>query len=141
MQLRQLRAKGISVIEQCRNHIEEAGESYGEHMMFAMTVGLMAVGAGLACLVHAVIPALCKHRCSETVRALYRLFENRGELGKVRHQASGAMTFVGLTSLSLFAAAPLVTAAPGEWWGWAIAGFAFAIPAVFLLTNPQLEPV
>lgn len=141
MQRQQLRAKGSPVIEQCRKHLEEAGESYGEHMIFAMTVGLMAVGAGLACLVHAVIPALCKHRCSETVRSLYRLFENRGELDQVRHQASGAMTFVGLTSLALFAVAPLVAAAPGEWWAWTAAAFAFAIPAAFLSTNPQLEPV
>ena len=129
------------MIEQCRKHLEEASESYDEHMLFAVTVGLMAVGAGLACLVHAVIPALCKHRCSETVRDLYRLFENRGELDQVRYQASGAMTLIGLTSLALFSVAPLVAAAPGEWWAWTVAGLAFAIPAVFLSTNPQLEPV
>ena len=129
------------MIEQCRRHLEEAGESYGEHMLFALTVGLMAIGSGLACIVHALIPALCKNRCSETVRALYRLFQNRGELGRVRDQASGAMTFVGLTALSLFAVAPLVAAAPSEWWTWAAACLAFVIPAVFLSTNPQLEPV
>ena len=129
------------MIEQCRNHLREAGETYGEHMLFALTVGFMTVGAGLACIVHAVVPALCKHRCSETVRQLYRLFENRGELERVRDQASGAMTFAGLTALCLFAVAPLVTAAPGAWWTWIVAGFAFAIPAVFLSTNPQLEPV
>jgi len=54
--------KGPTVIEQCRKHLEEAGESYCEHMLFEMTVGLMTVGAGLACLVHAVVPALCKQR-------------------------------------------------------------------------------
>ena len=129
MQLPWLRAEGSPVIEQCKKHLEDAGESYGEHMVFAMTVGLMAVGAGLACLVHALIPALCKHRCSETVRALYRLFENRGELDQARHQASGAMTFVGLTSLALLAVAPLVAAAPGEWWAWTAATLAFAVPA------------
>ena len=129
------------MIEQCRRHLREAGESYGEHMLFAMTVGFMAIGAGLACVIHAVVPALCKHRCSETVRELYSLFENRGELERVRDQASGAMTFAGLTGLCLLAVAPLLAAAPGEWWTWIVAGFAFAIPAVFLSTNPQLEPV
>jgi len=129
------------MIGKCRDHLRETGETYGEHLFFALTVGFMAIGAGLACLVHAVVPALCKHRCSETVRALYRLFENRGELDRVREQASGAMTFAGLTALCLFAVAPLLAAAPGEWWTWGAAGFAFAIPAVFLSTNPQLEPV
>lgn len=129
------------MIEDSRNHLREAGETYGEHMGFAVTVGLMAIGAGLACLIHAVVPALCKHRCSETVRQLYRLFENRRELEHVRDQASGAMVFAGLTALCVFAVAPLIAAAPGEWWTWTAAGFAFAIPAVFLSTNPQLEPV
>jgi len=129
------------MIEDSRQHLREAGETYAEHLAFALTVGLMAIGAGLACLIHAVIPALCKHRCSETVRELHRLFENRGELGRVREEASGATVFAGLTALCVLAVAPLVAAAPGEWWTWAAAGFAFAIPAVFLFTNPQLEPV
>ena len=129
------------MIEACRRHLSEAGESYGEHMLFALTVGFMSVGAGLACIVHALVPALCKHRCSETVRQLYRLFENRGELQSVRDQASGAMTFAGLTALCLFSVAPLLAAAPREWWAWIAAAFAFTIPAVFLSTNPQLEPV
>jgi hypothetical protein len=133
----QLRA----MIEDSRKHLQEAGETYGEHMSFAVTVGLMAIGAGLACLVHAVVPALCKHRCSETVRQLYRLFEDRRELDRVRDEASGATVFAGLTALCVCAVAPLIAAAAGEWWAWAVAGFAFAIPAVFLSTNPQLEPV
>jgi len=129
------------MIKECRSHLQEAGETYGQHMLFALTVGFMAIGAGLACVLHAIVPALCKHRCSETIRALYRLFENRGELDRVREQASGAMTFAGLTALCLFAVAPLLASAPSEWWTWAAAAFAFAIPAVFLSTNPQLEPV
>ena len=129
------------MIEDSRQHLREADETYGEHLAFALTVGLMAIGAGLACLIHAIIPALCKRRCSETVRELYRLFENRGELDRVRDEASGATVFAGLTALCIFAVAPLIAAAPGEWWTWAAAGFAFAIPAVFLSTNPQLEPV
>jgi hypothetical protein len=51
------------------------------------------------------------------------------------------MVFAGLTALCIFAVAPLNAAAPGEWWTWTAAAFAFAIPAVFLSTNPQLEPV
>ena len=129
------------MIEDSRNHLREANETYGEHLRFAVTVGLMAIGAGLACIVHAVIPALCKRSCSRTVCELYRLFENRGELDRVRENASGPTTFAGLMALSSFAVAPLLAVAPRDWWSWAIAVLAFAIPAVFLSTNPQLEPV
>ena len=129
------------MIEQSKAHLREAGETYGEHLACAFTVGLMAVGAGLACVIHALVPALCRQTCSATVRELCRLFENRGELEQVRGQASGAMVFAGLISLSAFASAPLLIAARGDWWSWVIAALSFAIPAVFLSTNPQLEPV
>ena len=129
------------MIEQSRAHLREAGETYAQHLAFAFTVGLMAVGAGLACVIHALVPALCRQTCSATVRELCRLFENRGELEQVRGQASGAMVFAGLISLSAFASAPLLIAARGDWWSWVIAALSFAIPAVFLSTNPQLEPV
>lgn len=129
------------MIEQSRAHLREASETYGQHLGFAFTVGLMAVGAGLACLIHAFVPALCRQTCSATVRELYRLFENRGELEQVRGQAPGPMVFAGLISLSAFASAPLVIAARGDSWSWVIAALAFAVPAVFLSTNPQLEPV
>ena len=124
-----------------RVHLEEAGETYAEHMRFAATVALMAIGAGLACLVHAIVPALCRATCSATIRELHRLFENRGELACARGQASGPIVLTGLLALSSFASAPLLLASPDEWWSWIVAALAFAIPAAFLGTNPQLEPV
>lgn len=129
------------MISESRRHLREAGETYAEHMGFAVTVGLMTIGAGLACIIHAIVPALCRQTCSATVRELYRLFENRGELENVRNQSSGPMVFAGLMSLSAFASAPLIIAARGDWWSWFIAALSFTIPAVFLTTNPQLEPV
>lgn len=124
-----------------RGHLEEAGEAYGEHMRFAAMVGLMAIGAGLACLIHAIVPALCRGTCSATIRELHRLFENRGELSHARDHASGPIVLAGLFALSSFASAPLLLAAAHQWWSWLIAALAFAIPATFLGTNPQLEPV
>ena len=122
-------------------HLRETGETYGEHMRFAATVALMAIGAGLACLIHAIVPALCRGTCSATIRELYRLFDNRGDLARVKDHASGPIVLAGLFALSSFASAPLLLAAPNEWWSWLMAALAFAIPAAFLGTNPQLEPV
>tara|TARA_R100000152_G_C6694624_1_gene125447 strand:+ start:508 stop:696 length:189 start_codon:yes stop_codon:yes gene_type:complete len=38
------------------NHLEEVGESYLEHGYHATKLGLVLIGLGLLCLVHAVLP-------------------------------------------------------------------------------------
>ena len=52
----------------------EVGESYFQHMRFALVVGTLATGAGLACLLHAFVPALCERTCSRAVASLQHLF-------------------------------------------------------------------
>ncbi|HYE50209.1 MAG TPA: DUF6356 family protein [Azospirillaceae bacterium] len=54
------------------DHPASVGESYGEHMAAAGGFGLRLVLAGLACLVHAVLPFLFERTASDAVRALYR---------------------------------------------------------------------
>ena len=39
-------------------HPEAVGETYGEHLVMASGFGLKMIGAGLACLVHALLPFL-----------------------------------------------------------------------------------
>jgi hypothetical protein len=129
------------MFESSRTHLQEAGETYGEHMRFAVAVALMALGAGLACLIHAIVPALCRGTCSATVRELCVLFENRPNLARAKHHASGPIVLAGLFALSSLASAPLLVAAPDEWCNWLIAALAFAVPGAFLGTNPQLLPV
>ncbi|HEX9954807.1 MAG TPA: DUF6356 family protein [Allosphingosinicella sp.] len=51
-------------------HLDEAGESYGEHFAVASGFGLKMIGGGLACLVHAVLPFLFERTGSNTVRSL-----------------------------------------------------------------------
>jgi hypothetical protein len=52
-------------------HLEEAGESYGEHFAVASSFGLKMIGGGLACLVHAALPFLFARTGSDTVRRLH----------------------------------------------------------------------
>jgi hypothetical protein len=54
------------------SHPTEVGESYGRHLVHAGGSGLRLIGAGLACLVHAVLPFLFEHTASNTVRSMYR---------------------------------------------------------------------
>lgn len=39
-------------------HPEAVGETYGEHLVMASGFGLKMIGAGLACLVHGLLPFL-----------------------------------------------------------------------------------
>jgi len=52
-------------------HPRAVGESYREHAATAAGFGMAMVVGGLACLVHAVVPALFVHTASDTVKRLY----------------------------------------------------------------------
>ena len=123
-----------------RAHLLEAGESYLEHMRFAVGVGLMLVAAGFACIIHGLIPGLCTKTASRTVDELKRLFVQRDALASALNEVSGALVLVGLIALTLPAWA-LLLLSPGYPLPMMTAVFALAIPAVYLWTNPQLDPV
>jgi len=126
------------MIAASRAHLEEANETYFQHMRFAAAVSAMAVAAGLACLIHALIPALCTRTCSLTIERLRTLFDDRGTLSAITAQTSEAITFVCLLTFSAVIAAiqlayrPYVTGVP-------LALLMLGIPTAFLLSNPELE--
>jgi Family of unknown function (DUF6356) len=79
-------------------HPASVGETYGEHFVFAVTLGSRMVVGGLACIVHGVVPEVCKTTGSRTIRALaLRLVP--GNRQKPRSQAA--------TSEPLFTSAEL----------------------------------
>ena len=110
-------------------------------MRFALTVGLLAIGAGLACILHAFIPALCQTTCSRTVAQLQRLFADRGLLPVIQKESSGVSVFVSLAFVTngtaLFA---LIVGGAGPP-ALAAALQAFVLPALYLAQNPALDPV
>jgi hypothetical protein len=52
-------------------HPKSVGETYGEHFGVAAYFGLTMVAGGLACLVHALFPALFERTGSASVKRLY----------------------------------------------------------------------
>lgn len=52
-------------------HLDEVGESYGEHMACASRFGLKMIGGGIACLIHAVFPFLFMNTGSRIIRELH----------------------------------------------------------------------
>ena len=59
------------------SHPRSVGESYFAHQRVALSVGLSLFGAALACLVHALVPALCERTASRTILALNQRINTR----------------------------------------------------------------
>jgi hypothetical protein len=129
------------MIAKCKTHLTDAGENYFQHLRFAAAVGLMLIAAGLACVLHAFIPACCTKTASTTIARMNRLFVDRGELGSALGQVSGALTLVGLVALALPCTLLLLILGSEPLGAVAVGLLALAVPAVYLCTNPQLEPV
>lgn len=58
-------------------HPETVGESYFEHMGVALSFAGPLLSAGMAALVHAVLPFLCVTTASGTVKRLHGRMVNR----------------------------------------------------------------
>ena len=59
------------------DHPRSVGESYFEHLLFAGGFALRLLGAGLAALVHALIPCLFEKTASNMIAKMYAKTSNR----------------------------------------------------------------
>ena len=129
------------MLKSSRAHLADVGETYFEHMRIALLVGAIAVGAGLACLIHALVPGVCQRTCSRAVASLQRLFADRRELDAIATENSALIIFVLLTALSLITAVTLAICTAGTLIGLVVLPQAFALPLIFLSQNTDLEAV
>ncbi len=54
------------------DHPASVGETYGQHLRFAVAVGLRMLGGGVACVIHGVFPFLFTTTGSRTISHLYQ---------------------------------------------------------------------
>ena len=59
------------------SHPATVGESYLEHLGFALRFSGKLGYAALAALLHALVPSRCETTASRTIRDLYAMIENR----------------------------------------------------------------
>ena len=52
-------------------HPRAAGETYLQHQRVALSVAGELLAAGLACVVHAIVPALCERTGSTAIKRLH----------------------------------------------------------------------
>ena len=126
------------MITQSRAHLRAAGEGYWQHFRFATTFGLLAVAAGSAAMIHAFVPGMCTHTASRIVRHLGQLAEDRSKIDAVESEAVEARAFVLLLFLAAAAVAPLWLLDAPTTLRVAYTLLAFALPAVLLISNPEL---
>ena len=130
----------FTLLRDSKAHLAAVGESYFEHLRFALTVGAMLIAAGLACSLHAFVPAWCTGTASRTIRQLNALLSDRTLLARTAREAGNAIAFTLLLILSAVTAAfpwgagaDAAVAAP-------LSLIALALPLAFLLANPELAP-
>ena len=70
-------AKHPSFMRAFRDHPASVGETYLEHMAFAGWFASKLLLAGVAALIHAVLPALFATTAGDQIRELYHLIEAR----------------------------------------------------------------
>ena len=63
-----------------KRHLGEVGEGYFQHLRFATRVGAVAIGGGLACIAHALVPALFTTTGSRAIRRLNQMIEGRAPI-------------------------------------------------------------
>ena len=129
------------MLQASRAHLADVGETYFEHLRFALIVGTLVAGAGLACILHAIVPGCCERTCSRTVGQMHRLFANRSLLPSVIADSSGLLMFAGLMLVSLICAVFVALFVSS----WPIAAGLipqpFVLPLTYLMQNRGLDPV
>ena len=126
------------MISQSRTHLREAGEGYWQHFRFATTFGLLATAAGIAALLHALIPGLCTHTASRIVRHLGHLIEDRSKIDAIESEAVEARAFVMLLILATAVVAPLWLMGAPMAIKLTYSVLAYALPATLMISNPEL---
>ena len=59
------------------SHPGRTGESYFQHQRVALSFAMPLLGAGLAAIVHAVVPGLCERTAGDIIRKLHERLERR----------------------------------------------------------------
>jgi hypothetical protein len=59
------------------SHPQQAGESYLQHQRVALSFALPLLAAGLAAVIHALVPGLYERTAGDMIRKLYERLESR----------------------------------------------------------------
>lgn len=72
------------LLKDFQEHPQSVGETYVEHWWTAMGFALTLLASGLACMVHAFVPGLCKGTASRNICVLHRRMVTHRDRGPSR---------------------------------------------------------
>ena len=78
-------------------HPRSIGETYREHQRCACDIGISLIGAGFACLIHALVPALFRDTASRIVIRVHARVSAR-QSKSLAEASSAAPSRLSLTS-------------------------------------------
>ena len=99
-----------SLIARSRAHLESVEERYGAHQLFAFGVGWTMVRAGIACMLHGVVPALFPTTGSDAIRRLHGVIADRDRIAELAPRREGLSVLLVLALIN--AAVPWLAGAP-----------------------------
>ena len=74
------------MFKRCQSHLDSVHESYFAHLGFAAWFGVRMIGAGIACIFHALCPAIFQTTTSTNLNKLYAEMQERMQkAGHVHH--------------------------------------------------------
>ncbi len=59
------------------SHPQQAGESYFQHQRVALSFALPLLAAGLAAVLHSIVPGVCERTAGDIIAKLNKRLENR----------------------------------------------------------------
>ena len=77
------------MIDAFTRHPHSVGETYGEHLSAASSYAWPMIGAGFACLIHAILPFAFERTASDCVQRLYGRMAARGRVPAHGHATDG----------------------------------------------------
>ncbi len=105
-----------SLLARSRAHLDSVDEGYGQHQHFAFGVGWTMVKAGLACILHGIVPALFPTTGSDAIRRLHGVIADRERIAEIapRREGLSVLLLLALVNAAVpwLAGAPLLVAAP-----------------------------
>ncbi|HEX7760750.1 MAG TPA: DUF6356 family protein [Caulobacteraceae bacterium] len=81
------------MLDRFTHHPHSVGETYGEHLVAASRFAFVLLGAGLACLVHGLLPFLFEQTASGAVQRLNARMIARRAAGPSRPQPLEPVAF------------------------------------------------
>jgi hypothetical protein len=130
----------FNLVESSSQHLREAREGYFQHLAFAALVSALLLSAALACLLHALVPGLCRTSASRIVTLLTQLFADRSQLRSTTRAGSGPLVLTALVGLSV-PPLLLLLSAGGHALLLPLGLLCLAVPLAYVWSNPDLDPV